>query len=342
MHLFTSIARQSSIIITIRTKHVTIYLNQITARFSTFIATANILTLFANKTRLVFYIWIDITTEHTFRTTTISHMQFCNTLIAFFLNITISIISYETIFNINFSAKIDFSFINSIEIIIHIDSGSFEIQIINTIIIISYALKRITLDITLISIISIFIIIINPAEITVFNERFKPIQDDIGQSNIFIGIIFHSGNNVLINDKQLTPLFIIPCATSLNFKRNRSIKIGNNNSRGIHHFNGSLPITTLIRPTHTRFPTKTIVTHSHIIHGVNRNMKIAFKHFLIKDQRMSNTKILISRKAICRSNLSDNFTGLTASSNMKILSIRHRQIKRISTILVCGQRISIN
>ena len=71
-------------------------------------------------------------------------------------------------------------------------------------------------------------------------------------------------------------------------------------------------------------------------------MKISFEHLLIKNQRMSNTKILISRKAICRSNLTDNFTGLTASSNMKILSIRHRQIERISTILVCSQRISIN
>ena len=57
---------------------------------------------------------------------------------------------------------------------------------------------------------------------------------------------------------------------------------------------------------------------------------------------MSNTKIFISRNIICRSNLTDNFTSLTAGSNMKILSIRHRQIKRISTILVGRQRISIN
>ena len=117
------------------------------------------------------------------------------------------------------------------------------------------------------------------------------------QLAIGVRILTITNDKSIIDNNQLAPTLVIPGGAT-NFHRNRTFQIGNDNIRGIHHFNRTCAViavfTTLVIPAspgHTRTPADVVVAHGKVIHGVNTDAQITSQTLLVQNHRVSSTKL---------------------------------------------------
>ena len=119
------------------------------------------------------------------------------------------------------------------------------------------------------------------------SKVFKPLQTNTIKIFALIRIRLNTNNNILINNKQLSPTLIVPLFIFITVKKQIHIfivaQIGNYNIRRVHHFYSAFTILTTALPIHTRFPAAIIVAHGHIIKRMNRKTQVSLNILLIKE-----------------------------------------------------------
>ena len=268
----------NSAIPTVFTKLQTINTPNFTCDFTTAIAVHTILTLFTSKTRLIFQIGSKTTANHTLRSAAIMNRQIG-------IAPTVTIRSMN-LFGINISRKTHPMIIQTPKVIIHGSILKIQIEIIFVIRQVIHmnflAIKTKRND-----------ILILPIQ-TFSSQLFKPLNDLQTQILIMIRIVLNTGNDIMVNNKQLTPLLTIPIVIA-NTHTIITRQICNYHASGVHHFHSTLTITTFIFPRHTAFPTISVVAHSHIVKRMNGNSQLTAKVFLVQNLGVTDSEIFPTR-----------------------------------------------
>ena len=117
-----------------------------------------------------------------------------------------------------------------------------------------------------------------------FNQINKPIYKSFIKCNIVIRIRFYRTNSIRMNNNQFSPAFGSPFNRSVCWIIRFSSNICYNNQWTIHHLNSTSTIASWsLCPIHATFPTIYIITHSHIIQGMNRQSKFNFRFAYFSD-----------------------------------------------------------
>ena len=112
---------------------------------------------------------------------------------------------------------------------------------------------------------SAFIIII--AKTAIFGKLLKPSRNILTQPGIIIRVCLNIGNEFRMDDKKLTPNLRVPVVLQL---MSGMLEVCDDNVGRVHHFYGASSIAALIHPLHTAIPAFAVITHGHIIKGVDR------------------------------------------------------------------------
>jgi hypothetical protein len=168
-------------------------------------------------------------------------------------------------------------------------------------------------------------------------ELAQPIKDKGIECGLLVGVTLYTGHNVVIDDKEGTPLLIRPRVTRNGLKGFVAIEVCYYYKGGIHALDSATTIATPIAPVHTGLPVIVIVTHGHIIHGVDRETHGAVVGLLVEATGMREAELLETGEVIGSCDLGKHLYRLTASINMENLTIGHREVKRRSSIRVASK-----
>jgi hypothetical protein len=168
-------------------------------------------------------------------------------------------------------------------------------------------------------------------------ELAQPIKDKSIECCLLVGIALYAGHDVVIDDKEGAPLLIRPRVTRNGLKGFVAIEVCYYYKGGIHALDSATTIATPIAPVHTGLPVIIIVTHGHVIHGVDRETHSAMVSLLVEATGMRETELLKAGEIISLCDLGKHLYRLTASIDMENLTIGQREVKRRSSIRVASK-----